>query len=488
MFTSTPRKLSRLSTSQRRKLSARTQRFETLENRYAMAADIFFEAGGVLAVVGTNNRDVITAYQVGATPTWNGMLVVNITNEAGQTLNQLAVPSDAVSRLRIAAGRGNDLVQNFSNKPGSIDGGEGDDRLVGGVAGEQITGGDGRDFITGGHGSDTIDGGYGHDVIHGEGGADLINGRSGNDLIYGNEGADRIFGDEGNDQILAGADMDYVFGGAGNDILWSGDGDDQLFGDAGDDQLFGEGGWDNLRGGDGNDFLDAGSLWEPALGESGLDFNAYLTAIEGTQMTDVVQGGGPSCWVLAGLASAANTGANLDGRIEYLGAATYRVHWLRPDGTGAMYQDVFFNGQRYGADAQTAENTKNLQTFYSSAFAESWVIIYQRAILQQAGREIDNPGSGGTYHEPPLYLNRDPIETVPSDFAQVLQALAENKAVMAFIPDDSAAAAMAGLPDWHWYSVVSFNGLHVTLYNPHGWYVQITPLQFMQCFTAVTIV
>ncbi len=95
----------------------------------------------------------------------------------------------------------------------------------------------------------TLNGGLGDDVLIGSGGADTIDGGRGNDLADGEDSADTLLGGDGNDELL---------GGDGDDVLLGGDGDDVLSGGAGNDMLnAGQGGSDNggqtILGGDGQD-------------------------------------------------------------------------------------------------------------------------------------------------------------------------------------------------------------------------------------------
>ena len=56
----------------------------------------------------------------------------------------------------------------------------------------------------------------GNDVITGQG---YIDGGEGDDKIIGSAGSDLIYGGAGNDVITSGSGRDYIFGGAGNDII-----------------------------------------------------------------------------------------------------------------------------------------------------------------------------------------------------------------------------------------------------------------------------
>jgi uncharacterized protein len=80
----------------------------------------------------------------------------------------------------------------------------------------------------------SLNGGNGNDILLGTGGEDSLFGGNGNDTLLGLDGHDLLFGGNG---------VDRLFGGVGNDLLAGGNGDDILSGGAGrDDFLFGRGG------------------------------------------------------------------------------------------------------------------------------------------------------------------------------------------------------------------------------------------------------
>jgi hypothetical protein len=95
-----------------------------------------------------------------------------------------------------------------------------------------------------------VDGGLGNDVIVGGAGADTLYGNGGNDTVYGGADRDLLKGGAGNDRLLGQADSDRLYGNAGNDYLDGGVGNDRLWGDTGVDQLFGNVGNDTLYGHD----------------------------------------------------------------------------------------------------------------------------------------------------------------------------------------------------------------------------------------------
>jgi Ca2+-binding RTX toxin-like protein len=82
-----------------------------------------------------------------------------------------------------------------------------------------------------------IEGGPGDDTLIGTTNTDTIYGRGGDDLIRGRGARDIVFGGAGNDDLYGGAIGDQIFGGAGNDYIVGGSGEDELFGFGGNDVL-----------------------------------------------------------------------------------------------------------------------------------------------------------------------------------------------------------------------------------------------------------
>jgi hypothetical protein len=150
----------------------------------------------------------------------------------------------------------------------SVDGGAGDDFLVGSQWGETLMGNSG---------SDTILGGGGHDLLQGDPGDDIIFGGAGRDTIHGDEGDDILRGGGGADVLRGGDGFDMLFGNAGNDVLRGGDGHDRLLGGVDNDQLNGGRDNDRLNGGPGIDFVNGGQGFNRAR-QDRLDFFANIDA------------------------------------------------------------------------------------------------------------------------------------------------------------------------------------------------------------------
>ena len=89
----------------------------------------------------------------------------------------------------------------------------------------------------------TINGGSGNDVIVGTAAGDLIYGGTNNDTIYGHAGGDKLYGDSGNDKLFGDAGTDALYGGAGYDFLDDGNRSAQEYADGGTEADFNADGW-----------------------------------------------------------------------------------------------------------------------------------------------------------------------------------------------------------------------------------------------------
>ena len=116
-----------------------------------------------------------------------------------------------------------------------------------------------KDTLSGDDFANQIDGGAGNDSLLGRGGADTLLGGAGADVLDGGAGNDRLYGDTEADRLTGGDSNDLLDGGAGNDTLLGGAGVDSLIGGAGNDSLTGGLDADILTGGLGTDqFIHAG--------------------------------------------------------------------------------------------------------------------------------------------------------------------------------------------------------------------------------------
>ena len=223
----------------------------------------------------------------------------------------------------------------------AMDGGDGDDTLVGDAGNDALFGGAGKDLLVGGAGDDAMFGDHvatsigtnwstslqfpsgdrPFGVLFASGNitselalqenADVMFGGAGNDYLLGDGGDDYLDGGTGNDSLIGGTGADALAGGSGDDWLdgdgytnnptalefaaVTGHGNDSLDGGAGNDLLLGNGGGDTLFGGDGDDKLwgDQAVLSLPGQlhGTDYLDGGAGKDVLVGGGADDVLYGG-----------------------------------------------------------------------------------------------------------------------------------------------------------------------------------------------------
>jgi Ca2+-binding RTX toxin-like protein len=166
-----------------------------------------------------------------------------------------------------------------------VDGGPGDDVLLGSEGPDELIGGGGRDTLLGGDGFDELADGDGFappdaDVLDGGAGSDSVAyddrlapvtidlaaqtaGAAGEadrviavERASGGAGADRVFGDAGPNGLSGGPGNDLIAGRDGRDGLQAGDTDaDVLLGGAGDDSIDSVGERSRILCGDGDDLV-----------------------------------------------------------------------------------------------------------------------------------------------------------------------------------------------------------------------------------------
>lgn len=131
--------------------------------------------GDTLAVQGTRSDDVMTAAGDGV------------------SVNDLDIAFMDVEMLVLEGRDGDDVLDATASNVQSItlDGGRGDDTLLGSNGDDRMFGGDGRDRLRGGDGNDTMSGGRGNDRVYGQRGRDRLNGGEGNDLVMQDGNGDR---------------------------------------------------------------------------------------------------------------------------------------------------------------------------------------------------------------------------------------------------------------------------------------------------------
>jgi Ca2+-binding RTX toxin-like protein len=78
-----------------------------------------------------------------------------------------------------------------------------------------------------------VDGGAGNDLLMGDEGDDLIDGGAGSDTLFGGDDDDTLIGGDGDDQLTGGEGKDNISGGAGKDTIFGGTDGDTVDGGAG---------------------------------------------------------------------------------------------------------------------------------------------------------------------------------------------------------------------------------------------------------------
>ncbi len=247
-----------------------------------------------------------------------------------------------VASVRVDAGGGNDLVV--------LDGRDAKAALP-----TRLT-------VNGGGGDDSV-AVYGPNDAFADGGDD-------NDRLWGGGGRNTLVGGTGADLIVGGAGTNEVYGGGGSDRIYGGVGSGRYEGGAGDDRLsLPAGGGQRFDGGTGFD-----TYYQP--------FDAAAVSPDGGKPSDVMQKGSATCVILASLAAVSETGVDLAGRIRPLGGGRYAVPIYR-EGTGWVTPTVVFDGTYTDADPRP------------TAHGDTWVLLYQRAYLQEMGVRWDDPNVDG---------------------------------------------------------------------------------------------
>lgn len=218
-------------------------RFESLEDRRLMAANVYLNSGDIV-IDGDPSR----------------INQVTVTSAVRPYLSGSAKFYD------VQVGSGSQVVYSFLSD--QVWGG--DVVFNGGALADYFSnstdlrttayGNAGNDTLGGSFASDFLDGGYGYDYLYGNGGDDRLyagwDGSGGE--MWGGEGADTMVGSDGRDIMRGGNGNDYLYGYGGNDELYGENGQDNLLGFSGQDYLDGGLDWDALYGGDGSDSLNGG--------------------------------------------------------------------------------------------------------------------------------------------------------------------------------------------------------------------------------------
>ena len=175
------------------------------QGRHEAGLEIARLSDGLLAVEGTNADDRIALRLQAGNP---AILQVDLGDDGSA---EFSIPRVGVERLSIDGGNGDDSVR-IDESNGvftdaiatTVDGGNGNDRLVGGAGAVTIRGGNGDDVLIGGAGVETLIGGNGDDSIDGNKGNDVGLLGNGNDTFVWDpgDGSDIVEGQNGTDTML----------------------------------------------------------------------------------------------------------------------------------------------------------------------------------------------------------------------------------------------------------------------------------------------
>lgn len=190
-----------------------TLRFEPLEGREMLAADVTLYDSGDLVLRGDD---------------WGNSALVSYSGSyvraAIDNLEQYYEVA-SVRRIFFEGYGGNDAFQNDTYVFSQANGGSGNDSLVGGWS------------------IDYLYGEGNNDVLHGRGGGDRLVGGTDHDSLFGGDDVDELFGEDGYDNLYGGDGDDDLVGGSGNDGLFGGYGYDEMWGQAGADRFLLRGGY-----------------------------------------------------------------------------------------------------------------------------------------------------------------------------------------------------------------------------------------------------
>ena len=213
-------------------LRQRLVEMEVLESRDLLSASAAL-AGHVLSIQTDNTPSEIEVFLDNS---GQNLLVQNFGSTIGSFANtslnslliqsgtgddQISIGSSVMQSAKIDGGDGNDLVVGGGGLTTLI-GGLGNDTLVGGYASNLINGGEGNDYLIAGAGSDIVDGGAGDDTLEGSTGFGLLSGGIGNDSIKGGSGNYTLSGGGGDDTLVGGSGAGALNGGQGSNLLFSG--------------------------------------------------------------------------------------------------------------------------------------------------------------------------------------------------------------------------------------------------------------------------
>jgi Ca2+-binding RTX toxin-like protein len=147
------------------------------------SSDRIFARGGDDVLVGGVSDDALFGGGGNDTVSYAGTLTDGVTVRLLFGTATGAYGADTLVNIENITGSGGNDILAGNNTANAIDGGVGDDRLLGRYGDDVVRGGDGNDVFFGGRGSDTL---------YGDAGDDILNGNIGTDVLYGGDGADQF--------------------------------------------------------------------------------------------------------------------------------------------------------------------------------------------------------------------------------------------------------------------------------------------------------
>jgi Ca2+-binding RTX toxin-like protein len=205
---------------------------ETFESRTVLSTTSLFSAG-TLTITSNGADNMAVSKNANGNVTLNGTQLM---------INNAAVTASSVTTLDVIGGKGKNTIDLTGVTSAAftglttvkIDGGAGNDSIIGSGLNDSILGNGGNDTINGGAGNDTLNGGAGNDNINGDAGNDVLIGGTGNDILNGGAGNDSLSGGAGKDSLDGGAGLDSINGGAGADTITKGTDNDVIVHDSHD--------------------------------------------------------------------------------------------------------------------------------------------------------------------------------------------------------------------------------------------------------------
>jgi Ca2+-binding RTX toxin-like protein len=265
----------------------------------ASTASVEFDSVQYMAAPGETNHLVMTLEGGGFRLSDPGVPITVGPGCTSAGADVLCGDTSLSEEVFVKLGDGDDSADLSGIGIADVEGGAGNDEIVGAQGFNWILGGPGNDQLTGGGSEDILEGGFGDDqlllgtasallpdqasggpgndtIIGGSGGRQIIGGGPGDDILDGGPGRDEVHAQamnlrvtptalvgEGTD-TLSGFELAALFGNTGNNVInartWRG----RTF-------IYASSGDDVIVGGFGPDFVDAGAGEDRIAGRAGRD-------------------------------------------------------------------------------------------------------------------------------------------------------------------------------------------------------------------------